>query len=76
MIAKLKFRFGQKPVVAKLTEGLRWTCDIKEVETYLNQIATFPQENHADVRKNPKLHLYRLAYRLGAEVEMSGRESA
>src|SRR5690606_8064137 len=72
MIAQLKFRYGQKPVTARLTEALQWNCDNKEVETYLNQIASLPQETHKDIRQAPRLHLYRLAYRLGAQVEISG----
>jgi hypothetical protein len=69
MIAQLRFRFGQKPVVAELSDELAWHCDDKSVETYLNGLELFPRQNHDDIKKSPKLHVYRVAYRLGAEVE-------
>lgn len=72
MIAQLKFRFGQKPVVAELSDELSWQCDEKSVETYLNGLDLFPKRTHEDVRQDLKLHVYRVAYRLGAKVERCG----
>lgn len=73
MIAQLKFRFGRKPVVAKLTDEFTWTCEEKSVETYLNDLKLFPPVEQAQIRKAPSHHLYRLASRLGAQVELSSR---
>jgi hypothetical protein len=69
MIAQLKFKFGQKPVIAQLCDELKWHSDEKSVETYLNELDLFPRSSHADVKKDPKLHVYRVAYRLGADVQ-------
>lgn len=69
MIAQLKFRFGQKPVIAELSDELSWRCDEKSVESYLNELDLFPRQNREDIKKAPKLHVYRVAYRLGAQVE-------
>ena len=70
VIGELRFHFGRRMVSATLTNALRWQCNEKVLEDYLND--TLGTEEQAQRRNYaPVYYLYQAGERLGAEVRPS-----
>lgn len=65
MVGHIKFRMGTRLIEASLGADLRWNCDEKQIESYLNE--TFSDAPPLAGRA-PVHILYQVAERLGAEV--------
>jgi len=76
VIGELKFSQAGRPMTARLSDDLQWSCEDKGFERLLNE--SFGQMDlRAEVTQvhQPIVHgIYQVAERLGAEVQLNRRQ--
>lgn len=74
VVGELRFKQAGRPRTARLLADMRWACDDKQFEVFLNQTCPIePAPRDIDEHRAVVHCLYQTAERLGAEVQIPTR---